>query len=284
MLVQVFKVHCYSGSMKSNFNIKGHPVHPMLVGFPVAFFFGGFLFDIFALIKSNQEFSRMALYLQVSGLLFGTLAAIPGIFDYFFSITARSSARKRGMKHGLINLSVLIIFALVVFLRYNESNNLFLFLCLEAVGLVLLGISGWMGATLVVRNQIGIDHRYAGAGKWKEDYINTTEHEIELKGLESLKVDQMKLLHINRHRIVIARTESGLVAFEDFCSHRGASLADGVLICGHVQCPLHGSQFDVQTGKVKAGPAEKDIACFALKEKANAVYLELEKSLQNAAN
>jgi nitrite reductase/ring-hydroxylating ferredoxin subunit len=61
---------------------------------------------------------------------------------------------------------------------------------------------------------------------------------------------------------VLARTEHGYVAFDDRCSHKGGSLADEVLICGTAECPWHGSQFDVRSSGVKAGPADKPIATY----------------------
>lgn len=72
----------------------------------------------------------------------------------------------------------------------------------------------------------------------------------------------MKLLRIGNKRIVLARSEQGYVAFDDRCTHRGGSLAGGVMICGAVQCLWHGSQFDVSTGKVKAGP-EREYRCLS---------------------
>ena len=72
----------------------------------------------------------------------------------------------------------------------------------------------------------------------------------------------MKLVHVDDQRIVVARTERGHAAFQDRCTHRGGPLSDGVLICGTVQCPWHGSQFDVQTGEVKCGPAEQPIQTY----------------------
>ena len=67
----------------------------------------------------------------------------------------------------------------------------------------------------------------------------------------------MKLVHAGDKRIAVARTEKGYAAFQDRCTHRGGPLSDGVLICGTVQCPWHGSQFDVHTGEVKCGPADE---------------------------
>ena len=85
----------------------------------------------------------------------------------------------------------------------------------------------------------------------------------------------MKLLRVGDKRIVLARTEEGYVAFDDRCTHRGGSLAGGVMMCGTVQCLWHGTQFDVSTGKVKAGPARKQIAVYRLTEEEGEVKLVL---------
>jgi nitrite reductase/ring-hydroxylating ferredoxin subunit len=90
---------------------------------------------------------------------------------------------------------------------------------------------------------------------------------------DELEIDQMKLLHVDGQRIVLARTEEGYVAFDDHCTHRGASLADGSMICGTVQCPWHGSQFDVRTGSVRAGPAEEGIGTHRVEESGGEVRL-----------
>jgi nitrite reductase/ring-hydroxylating ferredoxin subunit len=79
-----------------------------------------------------------------------------------------------------------------------------------------------------------------------------------------LEIDQMKLIHIGDKRVVLARTAQGYVAFDDRCSHKGGSLADGVMICGTVQCPRHGSQFDARNGSVKAGPAKEPIVTYGV--------------------
>ena len=155
------------------------------------------------------------------------------------------------------------------------DDNLILLLVIEAVALALMLTAAWWGGTLIYRNQIAIDHRYAHAGKWSEEFIKSPGNLIELTGLETLKTDQMKLFHINDKRIAVARSETGLVAFDDRCTHRGGPLADGVMICGTVQCPWHGSQFDTTSGKVKAGPAQEIIKTYTVTNKEGKYYLQL---------
>jgi nitrite reductase/ring-hydroxylating ferredoxin subunit len=147
---------------------------------------------------------------------------------------------------------------------------------LEVLGLVLLGAGGYMGGTLVTRNMIGVDHRYAQAGKWREQTIDArTEQPVVVAKSDELQLNQMKLLRVGTKRIVLARTESGYVAFDDRCTHTGGSLAGGVMMCGTVQCLWHGSQFDVSTGKVTTGPAKEPIALYQVKEEGGQVRLTL---------
>jgi nitrite reductase/ring-hydroxylating ferredoxin subunit len=130
-----------------------------------------------------------------------------------------------------------------------------------------------MGGTLVSRNQIGVDIRYANAGKWNEEHLQHTNGNVKVAGVNELQLNQMKLVHVNGKRIVICKTENGYMAFDDRCTHRGGSLASGSLICGTVQCPWHGSQFDVETGLAKAGPATEKIQVYKVDEIENELFI-----------
>ena len=259
--------------MKSKAHFKGHPLHPILVSFPIAFFIGTLAFDVLGLIYSRNDFHNTAKYLEIAGIGFALLAAVPGIIDYFFIVPPKSSAKKRATKHGLINITMLIIFAFALLVRQKQDASLGIIITLEIVGIILLSIAGWLGGTLVYRNQIGVDIRYAYAGKWKEEHISDSDGEITVATKDELKINQMKLVHMKGKRIVICKTENGYAAFDDHCTHRGGSLAAGAMICGTVQCPWHGSQFDVNTGVVKAGPAKENINTYIVREFEGAVVL-----------
>jgi len=259
--------------MKSKAHIKGHPLHPILVSFPIAFFVGTLLFDLIGIFSRNYLMHQVAFYMQIAGVGFALLAAIPGIIDYTFTVPPNSSAKKRGARHGLLNTTVVLISVLIWFYKQNAGASTWLIMIAEIVAVALLGVAGWMGGTLVYRNQIGVDPRYAEAGKWNEEYIGEVGAKIEVAKSDELKVNQMKLIHYNKRRIVIGRTETGFVAFDDHCTHKGGSLAGGAMICGTVQCPWHGSQFDVESGAVKAGPAKEAIKTYSVSEEEGKVYL-----------
>jgi uncharacterized membrane protein/nitrite reductase/ring-hydroxylating ferredoxin subunit len=278
--------------MKSHAAVSSHPLHAMLIPFPFAFLVGAVFFDAIGLLGGLPAFWLVGHYLLAAGIIMALVAAIPGIIDYASTVPPRSSAKKRAATHGLTNSFAVALFATAWFSRTAAEPDL-MAVVLEVAGAAVLSSGAWMGGTLVYRNQIGVDHRYARAGKWREATISVPAGDfVTVADGEELKPGQMKLLHLNGRRWVVARTAEGdsvgagmaaasgaavsaatasmataseltrdaFAVFDDHCPHRGGSLADGCLVDGTVQCPWHGSQFDVRTGHVVAGPAKDNIA------------------------
>jgi len=261
--------------MKSRAHFKSHPLHPILVNFPIAFFVGTLFFDILGVAMERADFFYISYYLNIAGIGFGLLAAIPGIIDYIFVVPPNSSGKKRATQHGITNVVMIIVFGIALYLKKATDTSIYIIIGIEVVGNILLGIAGWMGGTLVFRNQIGVDIRYANAGKWKELYVDKTDGPITVASIDELKLNQMKLIHAKGKRIVICKTKNGYAAFDDHCPHRGGSLAGGSMICDTVQCPWHGSQFDVNSGTLKAGPAKEGINTYTLTVSDKGLFLHL---------
>jgi uncharacterized membrane protein/nitrite reductase/ring-hydroxylating ferredoxin subunit len=263
--------------MKSKAVLLGHPVHPMLIPFPFAFLTGALVFDAAGWLRDVPSWWTTGGYLATVGIATALLAAVPGLIDYLYTVPPRSSGKTRATKHMLINLSAVALFAVAWWLRGGASRQPDVaVLGLEAIGVALLGAGGYLGGTLVTRNLIGVDHRYAAAGKWRDETVEARAGQpLVVATRDELKVDQMKLLRIGSARVVLARTERGYVAFDDRCTHNGGSLAGGVMVCGTVQCLWHGSHFDASTGQVKAGPAKTPIRVYRITEEADEVRLFL---------
>ncbi len=257
--------------------LKGHPIHPSLVPFPLAFLLGAFIFDAVGVASDTPGWYTAGKYLAGAGLVLGLAAAVPGLIDYLWTIPPDSSGKRHARRHMLLTVTVLVIFAVAFWIRgapgVPPDPPI---VWLELLGAGLLVWSGWLGGTLVYRNQIGVDHRYAGAGKWREVRIPLRPGEpVPVPGAEKLEPDQMLLVHAGRRRIVLARLADGWAAFDDHCTHRGGPLADGTLACGTVQCPWHGSQFDVRTGELRAGPAGEGIGVHRVEAAEDGVRLVL---------
>src|SRR5215216_6660654 len=119
-------------SMKSRAHIKSHPLHPILVAFPIAFFIGAFLFDVLSRFLNKDAFWQTGNYLAIAGIVGALLAAIPGIIDYFYTVPPESSAKKRATQHGLINLLNVFVFCFAVYYRHRTDAGSFIVLAIEA--------------------------------------------------------------------------------------------------------------------------------------------------------
>jgi nitrite reductase/ring-hydroxylating ferredoxin subunit/uncharacterized membrane protein len=259
--------------MRSAANFKAHPIHPALIPFPFAFLSGALLFDLAGLAIDRASFHQTAGHLAIAGVASGLIAAVPGAIDYLRSVPPRSSGKRRARTHAIGNVIALALFALAWRLRGADGFSIAT-LAGEALGGAVLAYSASLGGTLVTRNLISVDHRYAGAGKWREQHLTGRAGDVLALGpADMLADDQMKLLHVNGRRIVLARTRGVYAAFDDRCTHRGGSLAGGVCVDGTVQCLWHGSQFDARTGQVRCGPASEPVRTYEVREEQGKVFL-----------
>src|SRR5690242_20678543 len=147
--------------MRSKASIKSHPIHPILVSFPIAFFFGTFVSDLIAAVSGNASFWTTGYYLEVAGIVMGIIAAIPGPVDDLCTVRPRSAAKIRGAKHVLINVSHIILFTIALILRTNANPGEILIIVLEGAGVVLVVIAGWIGSTLIYGDQVAVEPREA---------------------------------------------------------------------------------------------------------------------------
>ena len=262
--------------MRSAARISSHPLHPMLVAFPIALFVTGFIFDLIAVATTQPRLWAAGWYCIIGGLVGGFVAAVPGLIDYVSIVPPKSSGASRGLLHGGLNALILLLFIAIAVLRGSaDTQPSALALILQAIGIVGLGISGWLGATLVYRNQIGIDHRFAGAGKLLERTLDG--YGKPLCNQSELAEGQMALAHVEtahaKARVAVGRCAEGYAAFADRCTHKGGPLSDGALVGCTVQCPWHGSQFDIHTGRVVAGPATRQVTTYDTEIRKNEVYV-----------
>jgi uncharacterized membrane protein/nitrite reductase/ring-hydroxylating ferredoxin subunit len=258
--------------MRSRASIQSHPIHPMLVSFPIGLWIVSFILDVIGRVRADASFWTAGFYLVIGGCIGAAMAALPGAVDLFSVVPPRSSARDRGYIHGSLNVLALAVFIAVAARRGDPATMPDgISLALSGAGVILIGISGWLGGTLAYRNQIGVDHRYANAGQWKERTLDSWHRPVCNQA--ELGDGQMMLAQVEGERVVIGRCGEGIFAFGDACTHRGGSLSDGALVGCVVQCPWHGSQFDVRTGRVVAGPAQKKILTYKTDIRGGEVYL-----------
>jgi uncharacterized membrane protein/nitrite reductase/ring-hydroxylating ferredoxin subunit len=258
--------------MRAKAHIQSHPIHPILVAFPIGLFITSLVFDLIAMTGNHGSLAAAAWYCIVAGLVVGACAAVAGLIDLFGVVPPASSGRRRGYQHAILNVIMMtLFFAEAVYRGGPGAMPNRTSLLLSGIGVVVLLVSGWLGGTLVYRNQIGVDHRYANAGQFKERRLRRWDEAVCSQ--DELSEGQMILANVSGTRLVVGRCAEGIVAFSDHCTHRGGPLSDGALVGCTVQCPWHGSQFNVHDGHVVNGPAEEHIEPFGAEIRDGQVYV-----------
>jgi uncharacterized membrane protein len=138
--------------------IFGHPIHPMLVVFPLGLFATAVVFDILYLSVGTLAFPTVSFYMIAAGIVGGLLAAIFGFIDWL-GLKGNTRAKTLGLWHGLGNFTIVVLFIISWFLRRGNAdfvpNGLALLLSFAGVGLAL--ITAWLGGELVFRLGVQVD-------------------------------------------------------------------------------------------------------------------------------
>jgi uncharacterized membrane protein len=136
--------------------VAGHPFHPLLVTFPIAFLTAVLATDLAYWFTQDLFWARASVWLIGAGLLTGILAAITGMLD-FIKIT-RVRQHNAGWVHMIGNVIALGLSAVNLWLRWGNAEN-----AVVPVGLIIslvvataLGITGWYGAELVYRHKVAV--------------------------------------------------------------------------------------------------------------------------------
>ena len=144
--------------MKGPVKFLGHPVHPMLIVFPLGLLGTAVIFDLIATSTGNQGLFVVSYWMIAAGLVGGLLAAVFGLFDWL-GIRSGTRAKSVGGWHGLGNLAIVILFAISWWLRSQDPNNVpgtFAFI-LSLLGFGLALVTGWLGGELVYRLGMAVD-------------------------------------------------------------------------------------------------------------------------------
>jgi uncharacterized membrane protein len=147
--------------MASPASIGGHPVHPMIVPFPIALWVFSLVADVIYLWRGNPVWKDwIAFYALLAGIVGAAAAAVPGLIDWL------SIKDKRVVKianwHARLNVIALLIFAASFYLRTANgsswlSGNYTIPVVLSLLGVVLITISGWLGGEMVFKHGVAVD-------------------------------------------------------------------------------------------------------------------------------
>lgn len=136
--------------------IIGHPIHPLLVLFPIAFLVAVAVTDVVFWLGKDPFWARASFWLVVAGFATTLPAALTGLLD--FLRIERVRKRTAGWAHLILNIVVIALTGINLLLRLNNNVGAILpwGVVISVIVATLLGLSGWYGAELIYRHKIAV--------------------------------------------------------------------------------------------------------------------------------
>src|SRR4051794_33704816 len=135
--------------MESKAKLLGHPIHPMLIVFPLGLLATAVVFDIVGLSSGEAAWFDRSFWMIAAGIIGGLLAAVFGLIDWL-AISAGTRAKAIGLWHGVGNVVVVLLFGVSWYLRRGTPNVPGTpALALSFLGVLLSLVTGWLGGELV---------------------------------------------------------------------------------------------------------------------------------------
>lgn len=139
---------------QSTAEIGGHPIHPMLIPFPIVCFILVFVADYFFLQNHDHPWASASRILLVIGLVMAALAAVAGLTDF---LGEKRIQGPDAIKHALANVTLVVLELVNLVLRWhNDAAIGKIGIYLSGIGVLILIYSGWKGGDLVFKHGMGV--------------------------------------------------------------------------------------------------------------------------------
>src|SRR4249919_1370636 len=150
--------------MRTPASIFKHPIHPMLVVFPIGLWIFSLACDLIRVAGGTASaWPTVAFYTMVGGLIGALVAAVPGFIDLLFYKGGAPPVMKIALTHMGINLTAVVLYAINIWLRSSGPSDIGAAMgvpvLLSIVGVALLFVSGWLGGQMVHVHGVGVEGR-----------------------------------------------------------------------------------------------------------------------------
>jgi uncharacterized membrane protein len=140
-----------------------HPIHPMLIPLPIGLWIFSLVCDlVYRFLSDAVIWDDVAFYTMAGGLVGALVAALPGFID-FLSLQD-PAVRRIALTHMLVNLTTVALYAVNLWLRSTSPPGAGLPAALSVVGVLLLGVAGWLGGELVFRHGVAVEREPSRIG------------------------------------------------------------------------------------------------------------------------
>jgi len=150
--------------MRTPASIFKHPIHPMLVVFPIGLWIFSMACDLIRLAGGpGAALATVALFSMIGGVIGALCAAAPGLVDLLFYKGGPPSLKTVALTHMAINLTAVVLYAINIWLRVTSPTSLgagmSLPVLLSVIGVALIFVSGWLGGQMVHVDGVGVEGR-----------------------------------------------------------------------------------------------------------------------------
>lgn len=156
LLVEEDEAELRDSGVPSTVHIAKHPLHPLIVTFPIAFLTSTLLTDAVYWFTRNQFWADASYWLLIGGLITGLIAAATGMSDFLRIDRVREHSA--GWAHMVGNIAALSLSAVNLWLRWNNHAGAILpfGIIISLFVATLLGVTGWYGAELIYRHKVAV--------------------------------------------------------------------------------------------------------------------------------
>jgi nitrite reductase/ring-hydroxylating ferredoxin subunit/uncharacterized membrane protein len=216
----------------------GHSLHSAITDFAIGALLSVSLLDLLG-------FASAADALLILGLLAMAAAAVAGIADY---TDTDGLARMRATVHNTVMIVTLIVYVVSLVMRLGAPADRTPAVALGLIAAALLTIGAYVGGEVVyaLGNMIDRHAWRPGTEEWAS---------LDLSGVNEATPTRVMA---GEHPLLVVRYGETVYAMDEVCSHAGAPLSEGKIVDGQVQCPWHGSRYELTTGYKKRGPTTFD--------------------------
>jgi nitrite reductase/ring-hydroxylating ferredoxin subunit/uncharacterized membrane protein len=221
----------------------GHPLHPALSDLPVGLWTGVAILDVTDRVPAPRRGFDAAGVLSAAGILAAGATALTGLTDWTVS---DDQDRRVGLFHGLLNTVAFGLQGASLCTRMTGHRSTAR--ALGAASLTVTAAAGYLGGHLVFTRGAMVN-RVAwtiGPRRWTRAVQDA-----------DLPDDSPTAVEAEGRQIMIYRHRGRLYAIDNVCSHAGGLLSRGTVADLTVTCPLHGSRFALENGRVRRGPASQ---------------------------
>jgi len=150
--------------MRTPASILKHPIHPMLIVFPIGLWIFSLACDLIRLAGApGNAWITVAFYSMVGGLIGALCAAIPGLIDLLYYKGGAPPVKKIALTHMTINLIVVALYAINIWLRAGKLDvkdaSMGIPVLLSIIGVASIFVSGWLGGQMVHVYGVGVEGR-----------------------------------------------------------------------------------------------------------------------------